>query len=395
MPGQAANGPARGPNGKANRKGQGSQVIGRETLPRPLRFAIMAVAMLSLLLAMWAGLVRVGWRWPTLFDTLPPGHGPLMVCGFLGTMIGLERAVGLGRRWAFAAPILSAGGAIALIFGAPTDLAALLITVGSLILVIVLAQLLRIQVALYLVALVVGVFCWFVGNVLWLLGWLVPVAALWWMGFLVITISGERLELSRMLRLSTRSQGVYAATAILMIAAMALGIFDFALGMRVMGMALLGMAGWLLFFDIAWRRLHAGGQARYTAVCLLAGYVWLCVAGVIAVVRGGAMAGPVYDAILHAVFLGFVFSMVFGHAPIIFPAVLQLPVRYVAAMYAPLVALHLSLALRVGGDLLLWYDARLWGSLLGALSILLYLGILLTSALTQPRDVRRAGGQPV
>ena len=32
-------------------------------------------------------------------------HGPLMVCGFLGAVIGLERAAALGRLWAYAAPL--------------------------------------------------------------------------------------------------------------------------------------------------------------------------------------------------------------------------------------------------------------------------------------------------
>jgi hypothetical protein len=33
------------------------------------------------------------------------GHGPLMVCGFLGTLISLERAVALDA-WSYAAPAL-------------------------------------------------------------------------------------------------------------------------------------------------------------------------------------------------------------------------------------------------------------------------------------------------
>ena len=40
------------------------------------------------------------------------------------------------------------------------------------------------------------------------------------------------------------------------------------------------------------------------------------------------MAGPSYDAILHTAFLGFVMTMIFAHTPIVFPAVLHLPVAY-------------------------------------------------------------------
>ena len=46
----------------------------------------------------------------------------------------------------------------------------------------------------------------------------------------------------------------------------------------------------------------------------------------------------------------FVFAMVFGHAPIIFPAVLRVTVPYHPVFYAPLVLLQASLALRVAGD---------------------------------------------
>ena len=58
-----------------------------------LRLPILLLALLALLAAMWAGLVRLGWGWPAGQPTLPINHGPLMISGFLGTVIGLERAV--------------------------------------------------------------------------------------------------------------------------------------------------------------------------------------------------------------------------------------------------------------------------------------------------------------
>jgi hypothetical protein len=45
-----------------------------------------------------------------------------------------------------------------------------------------------------------------------------------------------------------------------------------------------------------------------------------------------------------------VFAMVFGHAPIIFPAVLRVAVPYHASFYLPLVLLHLSLLVRLAGN---------------------------------------------
>ena len=60
-------------------------------------------------------------------------------------------------------------------------------------------------------------------------------------------------------------------------------------------------------------------------------------------------AGPIYDAILHALFLGFTFGMIFGHAPIIFPAVLGRPLPYRPAFYLHLILLQATLLLRIGG----------------------------------------------
>ena len=62
--------------------------------------------------------------------------------------------------------------------------------------------------------------------------------------------------------------------------------------------------------------------------------------------------GPRYYRLLHTVFLGFLFSMIFGHAPIILPAITGVAVPYRQAFYAHLALLHISLAIRLGGDLL-------------------------------------------
>jgi hypothetical protein len=81
------------------------------------------------------------------------------------------------------------------------------------------------------------------------------------------------------------------------------------------------------------------------------------------------------------VFVGFVFSMVFGHAPIIFPAVLGAPINYRSYFYLPLLLLHLSLALRLAGDFGGWVIIRQWGGLLNALAIVLFLLLILASIL--------------
>jgi hypothetical protein len=69
-------------------------------------------------------------------------------------------------------------------------------------------------------------------------------------------------------------------------------------------------------------------------------------------------AGPLYDAMLHTMFIGFVFSMIFGHAPVSIPAIMGIPIKYSPIFYVHLGLLHISLALRVTGDLLFWRPIR-------------------------------------
>jgi len=69
------------------------------------------------------------------------------------------------------------------------------------------------------------------------------------------------------------------------------------------------------------------------------------------------------------VFLGFVMSMVFGHAPVILPAVLRVRLPYHPALYGPLALLHLSLLARVTGDLAGLTAVRTAGGVLGEVAL--------------------------
>lgn len=349
------------------------------------RAALLVLAIGSLLFGMWAGLIRLGWVLPSLQPPLPMLHGPLMVCGFLGTLVGIERAVGSGKRWAYAGPALTAAGSALALLGAPYALGPLLVTLGSLVTFAVLVTLVRLLPALFTVVIAIGGLAWVVGNVLWLAGQPIPLAVLWWINFLVLTIAGERLELSRMLRLSRNVQGMFGAIVAVLLVAAALGPWAHDFAVRLLGAGLLAMAAWLLRCDIARRRIKAGGQARFIALSLISGYVWLAIGGLLALWFGGVSAGLGYDATLHSIFLGFVFAMIFAHAPIVFPAVLRVPMVYSPRFYAPLVLLHLSLLLRIAGDLIPSWPARLWGGMLNVIVLLLFLASTAAAILSAQR----------
>lgn len=351
-----------------------------------LRYGTMALAISSFLGGLWGGMIRLGWPLPSPSPLFPSFHGPLMVSGFLGTVISMERAVGMGGGWTYAAPILTGAGSLALLLGAlnapsrfgthglgtgpgipgsMSHLPFLLISLGSLVLTAVYLLMVRLQRSFATILMGTGSLLWLIGNLLWAGGWPVSTMVLWWGGFALLTITGERFQLSRLLSLSGFSQGVFLlAAGVFLLGLLSTGLSPnraiqeahlsaafFHMGVRSVGAGIAAMALWLLIHDIARRTVRLPGLSRFTALSLLAGYVWLGTSGLLLCFSGTTSGGPLYDAFLHALFLGFVFSMIFGHAPMILPSILGLHLSFSPAFYIHLSLLHLALLSRVTGDL--------------------------------------------
>jgi hypothetical protein len=353
------------------------------------RLPLMAVVLLTLLAALWAGLYRIGWILPALRPGLPMAHGPLMVSGLLGTVIALERAVALRERWTYIGPVLSALGAIVLIIDGSSQLGTVLIALSSLAFMIVsLVMVYRVP-AFYTVTMAMGAAAWFVGNVLWLSGWAISEVVYWWAGFLILTIVGERLELSRVTRPGRLGHVLFAAAFGITVVGLIVSIVDYAAGVRLASLGFVALALWLFVFDIARRTVRRTGLTRFIAVNLLLGYGWLAAGGLLGIRYAGVIAGPTYDAMLHALFLGFVLSLIFAHALIIVPAVTGASISYHKVFYGPVVLLHLSLVMRIIGDLNLWRSTRLWGGLLNVVAILWFLLMLAAFAVRERKATRK------
>ncbi|MBT9521526.1 MAG: hypothetical protein IV101_11600, partial [Dechloromonas sp.] len=319
-----------------------------------------------------AGLARLGWDVPGPAMQAAGVHGPLMIAAFFGTVISLERAVAAGRNWAYLAPLAAGASGIALLAGAPLLLGQMLGSLGALGLIAASAVALRRQVAVFTIILTLAAGCWLVGNLVWLATGNVSAAVAWWLLFLVLTIAGERLELTRFLPTPPLAQKLFLAiVGILLLGAVAL--FD-----RLFAGGLIALALWLLRYDIARRNIATEGLTRFIAACLLSGYAWLAAAGLLGLAGAFAPGHEWRDAALHAIGLGFVFSMVFGHAPIIFPAVTRIKIPYHPALYLPLALLHLTLALRVFGGLNDNFDLRHTAALLNGLVLLIFIATLVT-----------------
>lgn len=344
----------------------------------------MGAAGLGLLGGLWAGLLRLGWNLPWLQPNLALAHGPLMVCGFLGTLIGVERAVALGERWSYLAPTCTAVGAVLLSVGWPDGLARLLFLAGSIVLIGVFSALARRQPTLFLFTMLTGSVTWAVGNALWVAGVPIPDLVQWWVAFLVLTIVGERLELSRFLPAAPTRQISFR----LAVAAYLAGLLTQSLAgvgwSPLLGAGLVALALWLARYDIARVTIRHQGLPRFSAACLLAGYVWLAVSGAVTAGFGRWPANVTlgYDAMLHSVFLGFVFSMIFAHAPIIFPAISSLAIPYRPAFYFPLALLEASVLWRVGGDCLSRPGAPFAAGMLNVIAILLFFALIAYTVMT-------------
>ena len=346
-----------------------------------VRVPIMACVAVALLGALWAALMRVGWQLPPLPVPLAAQHGALMISGFLGTLVSLERAVALQKKWAYAAPLLSGLGGLALILDLPPEIGRGLITLGSIGLVLIFAFIYRLHPSIDVITMTLGSSLWLIGNLLWLLGPSIVYAVSWWAGFLILTIAGERIELSRVLMLKPRSRTFFKITVAVFSIGLVLSLFAFEAGLKLSGVGLIMLGGWLLRYDIARHTIKKTGLTRYIAACLLPGYVWLIMGGALWIVYGGSVfAGLTYDALLHTLFLGFIFSMIFGHAPIIVPAVMPIDITYHQRFYIPLVLLQASLVMRVFADLALNQPLRMWAGLFNVLAILIFLGNLIFSA---------------
>ncbi len=343
------------------------------TILRRLAVPIVGVIIIGgFVIGVWMGLVRIGWPFGS-----PPSlvlHAPLLVLGVLGALIGAERAVALGKAWAWIGPIASALGVVAMLAGAVRGVNALIFLIAGGGLVAVFVSIYRTHPAPHVVVMGAGAVAYVAAAYAW--GVRIPVPAIVPLlaAFLVITIAGERLELARF--------GVGTAGVVwFVVAVVAVGLgavvtaFGSVIGPRVAGVGLVAVALWLGHYDVARRTIERPDPTRFIAAALLAGYAWIAFAGVVWAGVGLQFGQRGYDAAVHAVFVGFVMSMIFGHAMIVLPSLSGLAFPWNPVLWVPLALLHLSLVARVVGDLTYAFDLRRWGGIVNAAALALFAAI--------------------
>lgn len=359
---------------------------------RPVLALLLAAGVAAALATgLLGGLARLGIVSDTVAQTawLPRaalGHAALMMCGFFGTVIGIERAVAARHRLAWTTPFAAALGGALLLAGQDGAARGLFLAAAAAF-VAVNILLLRRQRAPHTALLLASAACWLAGNVLFAAGAPTHAVLPWWFAFLIVTIAAERLEMTRLMRRRPAAQPALVAVLALMAAGAASTLVAPVAGGVAFGLALFALALWLFAFDIARRTVRAEGLSRYMAVCLLGGYVWLAVGGL--AWAATSLGWPARDTALHALGLGFIFSMIMGHAPVILPAIARVKLLFGAVFYLPLALLHASLLLRLAGGAF-DFAWRSQGALLNAVAIAFFALVALGAAAAWRR---RHGGR--
>jgi len=238
----------------------------------------MVLGAVSLILALWAGLGRIPFALPVGMNLIML-HGPLMIGGFLGTVIAVERASAIGQRWPWIGPAMTGLGTVMMLGHVATGnlmgafkFGGVLFTAGGIFYTAVFGLIIRRQPTLFNYVMGLGAVFFVAGNLMLAMGSSVAQVVPLWAVFLVLTITGERLELNRMLAPRAGDRALFFVALILVVAGVVTGLFKPIPGARIWGVGLMVMSGWLFWRDIARKTIKVPGVTRFTAISLLSGY---------------------------------------------------------------------------------------------------------------------------
>jgi hypothetical protein len=340
----------------------------------PKYVLILPLVMLSLIVGIMGGWLRLGWTQFNLPETAVH-HGIIMTGSFMGALISMERAVVMKNISWFIIPLLAIFALPLNLFGF-TQIAIISLVISSAGLTFLMyIQSLKVKEAPHYV-ITLGAFSWAVGNALLLKSDFTPMVVPWWIAFLLFTIVGERLELSRFLPI----RKVFIVFLYALLAGVFISLFipfHFG-GNRITGILIALIALWLLRFDMARISIKKKGECRYIGFGLITGFLWLLLHAIIMIFLENHSL--YYDLWVHSFFLGFTFSMIWAHAPIIFPAVVKVKrLIYHPMLYITWFLFQISLMGRIWSSLFENYELRkLFGVLNGWIILLMFLSMVIS-----------------
>jgi hypothetical protein len=353
------------------------QILRAERLP------FIILAMTGLIAGLISGLARLGWTslaFPAMIN-----HGGIMVGGFIGTLISLEKIIPLKTRSLYLFPVFSGISVTFFLAGSPVVSAILLIIASSGLSLVFVLYYFQERSRVYGLMLA-GAISWTIGNVALAMTGFYPSAMPWWMAFTLLIISAERLELMKFLPVS-RNQKIFFTSILATYILSALFPFH-SYGRIIGGSALISTAIWLLKFDIISVTINKESLPRFIAINLMSGYIALVFSGIFMVTLGSGAFD--YDTVVHSFFLGYVFSMIFAHGPVILPGVIGLSIKpYHPLLYFCTVTLHASWLLRVAGNVAMDPEIRKFSGIVSAMAIVGYFITLVVAAAIESKRARK------
>ncbi|ROL56224.1 hypothetical protein D9V84_08615 [Bacteroidetes/Chlorobi group bacterium Naka2016] len=297
----------------------------------------LPISIVLMLLAITAGLERGGLHSTNLNLVHPLGnlHFLIFFAGFFGTLLSVESAVGQRKRILFFIPATIILGLILYI----TTGVWFLFVAGSIAFSI--PSIIVYRSRREYITFVLACFLFAVGAILYVFNFYYP-SAIAYIYFLVFYILSERLELAKIVGANKRSFRHFLANEIIVVGLVFFSVYYAYLALRILGAVVFLLTFWFIRNDLARRTLRSREPAKYSAVAMLFGYFWLAFGNLLFFISPSTFWGEG----IHSITLGFVFSMVFAHAPIIFPNVGMFKFYFSKILYYPLALLHISVATR-------------------------------------------------
>lgn len=331
------------------------------------RIPFMLAAVLNLIAGIWAGLIRLGWDLP--LTPVAVHHGAIMVGGFLTTLIALEKVIPLKKKLAFVVPVISALSLMIVVPGYYHE-GLYFLLIGSAGLFIIHAYYLYLHPRdLSVILMMTGAGCLIVGNAMLVQKQFYPAAFPWWMGFLLFTITAERIELSKFLPVSSMIKNILLGFMALFLSGIIIPFHG--VGKYLSAIAIICIAVWMLQHDVMRIGLKKEGLTRFSSVALLVANSWLIINGVLLITMPETAYS--YDILVHSFFIGYAFAMIFAHGPIILPGVLGITSKpFHPILYGWLFLVQGSLLIRLIADSAFSIEWRKLSGIFSGAGILLY-----------------------
>ncbi|MCI1901416.1 MAG: hypothetical protein LKI93_01610 [Bifidobacteriaceae bacterium] len=384
-------------------------------LPRT-RLILLFLAAVGAIIGLNSALVRSSI--PTFATRAPlgDGHGVFMVFGFLGGAIGLERAVAFQAgspakpKWGFLAPGFAGVGSLLMVFEAlpfvsretaiaplafmatnPQALPGIAWTLSMAALTGIYLGVWRRQQSVAVLIQLLGAFLGVCGIALWARGIDAQILAPWWMGYLVLTIVGERIELARVAFIAHNIEWYIFFASVAFAVSLGLCLLNPTVGYPAMGITLGIMLLLAITHDTARKTYKLKGVTGFMGTCMLVGYAWALLAAAVWIFSPTGFSGYWRDMAIHALAIGFTMSMVAAHASMIIPSITRRPMTYKPVLWVGWLVMQVGLAVRLlgttRGSTVLWQ----WGD---GVSVVGMLVMMVTVAVLNIATSRKAPARP-